>query len=210
MNISTSNEEVKSVYSQVASIFLQINSARKKYKPKRIKLLLIAEAPPEQIERFFYYEEVKDNDWLYLGLVKALCGKGTYDTKKIRANKKLILETLQQDGIYLMDLYPFPLRPDFLVEFDTKLCKSDLIQALEAEKAVDKLSTNIILIKTNVYDCLYRDLKDKNYRIQDKRIPFPSSGQQQKFAEAMQKALEEIQYIPSEGIKKIKELISKS
>lgn len=104
-----------------------------------------------------------------------------------------------------MDLYPVPLRP----ESDTESCKNDLIQRLEAEKAVDKLSTNIILIKANVYDCLYHDLKDRHYRVQDKRIPFPSSGQQQRFAEEMQKALEEIQYTPSGNMKEIKELISK-
>lgn len=209
MNNLLPNEGTKTIYSQARPIFLQINSAREKYKPERIKLLFIAEAPPEQTERFFYYEKVKDNDWLFLGIVKVLCGNGSYDAKKIRANKKQILETLQQDGIYLMDLYPVPLKPEFLVEIDTESCKNDLMQTLEAEKAVDKHSTNIVLIKVNVYDCLYRDLKNKNYKVQDKRISFPSSGGQKDFAEKMKKALEEIKYTPSENMKRIKELISK-
>ena len=56
------------------AIFIKkkIDSARETYKPESIKLLFIAEAPPEEIKRFFYYEEVKDNDWLYLAIVKAL------------------------------------------------------------------------------------------------------------------------------------------
>lgn len=199
MNISTFSKEAQSVLSQ-------INSARKKYKPTSIKLLFIAEAPPKQTERFFYYEKVKDNDWLFLGIAKALCGNSNYDVKKIRANKKQILEILQQDGIFLMDLCPVPLKWGIMAE----LHKNDFIQRLETEKAVDKLSTDIILIKANVYDCLYLDLKDKNYRVQNKRIPFSSSGQQQRFAEEMQKALEEIQYTPSENMKEIKELISKN
>lgn len=198
MNISTFSKESQSVLSQ-------INNAREKYKPGSIKLLFIAEAPPEQTERFFYYEKVKDNDWLFLGIVKALCGNGSYDAKKIRANKKQILEILQQDGIFLMDLCPVPLKRGITAEPH----KNDFMQRLEAEKAVDKPSTDIILIKANVFDCLYHDLKDRHYRVQDKRIPFPSSGQQQRFAEEMQKALEEIQYTPSANMKKIKELMSK-
>lgn len=67
MNILLTNEGTQTIYSQAKSIFLQINNAREKYKPTNIKLLFIAEAPPEQTERFFYYEKVKDNDWLFLG-----------------------------------------------------------------------------------------------------------------------------------------------
>lgn len=204
MDILLTNEGKPTIYSQVKSIFLQINNAREKYKPESIKLLFIAEAPPEQTERFFYYEKVKDNDWLFLGIVKALCGNGSYDAKKIRANKKQILEALQQDGIYLMDLCPVPLKGT-----TAELHKNNFMQTLEAEKAVDKHSTNIVLIKVNVYDCLYRDLKNKNYKVQNKSIPFPSSGRQKEFAKEMQKTLEEIKYTPSENMKRIKELISK-
>ena len=89
MNNLLPNEGTKTIYSQARPIFLQINSAREKYKPERIKLLFIAEAPPEQTERFFYYEKVKDNDWLFLGIVKVLCGNG--------ADKKLVIGDLKLD-----------------------------------------------------------------------------------------------------------------
>ena len=187
------------------AIFIKkkIDSARETSKPESIKLLFIAEAPPEEIKRFFYYEEVKDNDWLYLAIVKALCENESYNIAKIRANKKKILQKLQQDGIYLMDLCPIPLKWGIIAE----LHKDDFMQRLENEKAIDKSITNIILIKTNVYDCLYRELKDKQYMVQDKRIPFPSSGQQKRFADMMKKALKAIEYIPNEGVKEIKELV---
>ena len=68
MNNLLPNEGTKTIYSQARPIFLQINSAREKYKPERIKLLFIAEAPPEQTERFFYYEKVKD--------IHTSCGSG--------------------------------------------------------------------------------------------------------------------------------------
>ncbi len=198
MCIASNNEELKSVLSR-------INRAREKYKPENIKLLFIAEAPPEQTERFFYYEKVRDNDWLYLAIVKALCGTGTYDVAKMRLHKERILPILQQDGIYLMDVCPIPLRNGVSAEW----CKNDFVQRLENEKSVSKAVTEIILIKANIYDCLYLELKNRNYKVQDMRIYFPSSGRQREFAEAMNNALQNIQYIQSEGMKGIKKLILK-
>jgi hypothetical protein len=102
-----------------------------------------------------------------------------------------------------MDLCPIPLKWGIIAE----LHKNDFMQRLENEKAIDKSITNIILIKTNVYDCLYHELKDKKYMVRDERIPFPSSGQQKIFANMMKKALNAIQYIPNKGVKEIKELV---
>ncbi|MFA5659366.1 MAG: hypothetical protein WC900_08790, partial [Oscillospiraceae bacterium] len=46
--------------------------SREKYKPEKIKYLLIAEAPPENLERFFYYSDVGEKDCLFLGIMEAL------------------------------------------------------------------------------------------------------------------------------------------
>lgn len=180
-----------------------IDGARTKYKPEIIKLLFVAEAPPETTERFFYYEKVKDNDWLYIAVVKALCMCEDYDVKKIRANKMKILQLLQQDGIFLMDLSPVPLKWGIKAE----LHKEDFMQRLNNEKSIDKDDTQIILIKANVYDCLFHELKESGYNVQNERIPFPASGQQQKFAEKMKKTLKEINYSPDKGVNEIKKLI---
>lgn len=196
MDLSTKNEDA-------ITIRKQIDSARAKYKPEFIKLLLIAEAPPEETKRFFYYERVENNDWLYLAVVKALCMCEDYNVKKIRSNKKKILQYLQQDGIFLMDLSPVPLKWAVTAE----LHKKDFMQRLENEKAICKDATDIILIKANVYDCLYHDLIEKGYKVQNQRIPFPASGQQQNFAEKMKKALEEINYSPGKGVNEIRNLI---
>lgn len=49
----------------------QLQKARIKFKPDRVKYLLIAEAPPESIERFFYYDNVHQHDYLFLGVAQA-------------------------------------------------------------------------------------------------------------------------------------------
>lgn len=193
---------------QDSPIYKATNEAREKFKPENIKILFVAEAPPDALERFFYFHDVRSNDWLYLGIVKALCAyPDTYsdniDPKKLRENKEEILNLLKDDGFYLMDLSPLPksLIPPH------ELFKSDFIERLKNETAIDKTTTKIILIKVNVYDCLFYSMKELGYAVQPQRIPFPASGQQQNFAVEMQKALKAINYRPGEGVKKVRSLV---
>lgn len=189
-------------------IYKATNEAREEFKPDNIKILFIAEAPPDALERFFYYPDVSISDWLYLGIVKALCAypntdSDNIDTKKLREHKNEILKLLKDDGFYLMDLSPLPKSLIPLPE----LFKSDFIERLKNETAIDKTTTKIILIKVNVYDCLFYSMKELGYAVQPQRIPFPASGQQQNFAVEMQEALKAINYQPGEGVKKAKSLI---
>lgn len=53
-------------------ILERLEKARMKYKPDIVKYLLIAEAPPDSIERFFYYEDVTEHDYLFLRVIGVL------------------------------------------------------------------------------------------------------------------------------------------
>lgn len=60
MQESTSETDyLKTVYSQ----------ARKKYRPHNIRVVFIAEAPPCALDRFFYFEDVKKQDSLFLEIM---------------------------------------------------------------------------------------------------------------------------------------------
>jgi hypothetical protein len=50
----------------------KIENARLKYKPDLITILLIAEAPPDSLDRFFYYKNVRKGDYLFLGITEAI------------------------------------------------------------------------------------------------------------------------------------------
>ena len=71
----------------------RINEARQKYKPEHVNLLFIAEAPPSSLDRFFYYEDVKEKDFLFVELSKVLCK--TDNVAFIRRNKAKILQTMK-------------------------------------------------------------------------------------------------------------------
>lgn len=160
-----------------------VEKSRNKYKPAKIKLLLVAEAPPKSVEHFFYFENVDSRDFLYIGVIKAILGS-CENIKLIRRKKKEILNLLKKYGVYLMDLSPEPIDG-----FKAEKYKDNFLAVLKAEKCIDKLTCLVILIKVNVYDCLFCSLKNNNYNVIDKRICFPSCGRQKQFHTSFIEAL---------------------
>ncbi|RYZ28679.1 MAG: hypothetical protein EOO10_08730 [Chitinophagaceae bacterium] len=149
-----------------------------KYKPRQIKTLLIGEAPPCNLDRFFYFEEVKVQDSLFLEIVGVL-----YPDKKQRylkagrpaEGKAELLEMFAEDGYLLIDLYEVPV--------DTCTDEEAVASLLtRLEKLIDK-TIPIVLIKTNVFDLCYPVLKANGYNVSNERLPFPGSGQQKVFRE---------------------------
>ena len=115
--------------------------ARNKYKPSHINRLLITEAPPCNLDRYFYFEDVKKQDSLFLEIMGVL-----YPDRKQRylkvgrpmEGKIELLEMFKEDGYLLLDLYEVP---DHVFSASNEACIEALIKRLE--KLIDK-STSII------------------------------------------------------------------
>lgn len=170
----------------------QLEKARQKYKPEILNYLLIAEAPPDSLERFFYYDNVRQHDYLFLGVAEAIYPKLKNKfllSKRSSEIKNIILQTLQNDGFYLLDLSELPLS---LLGSDLRLQLPTLVDKINA---VADENTQIILIKTNVYDIAYHFLKQKFSNVIDQRITFPGQGGQRKFQVEFKQALKKAGYI---------------
>ena len=131
--------------------------ASNKYRPADLKTLIIAEAPPCNLDRFFYFEEVPKQDSLFLEVMGVLYPeiKAQYlAAKRDPALKAALLEEFQADGYWLMDLAELPKEVTGVRHEDSL---PDLLARVEK---VANRSTRIILIKANVYDCCYPALKD--------------------------------------------------
>jgi len=83
---------------------------REQYRPERVELLLIAESAPDARggkQRFFYAPTLAAADNLFRGVVEALYGhrfpRGSAGTSKVGW-----LERLRGDGVFLIDVVPFP------------------------------------------------------------------------------------------------------
>lgn len=182
----------------------KLQSARLKYKPDEIKILFVAEAPPENIERFFYYENVKEKDALFINLIRLLYpeyrDKNGGSVEQIRKHKKALLERFQKDGYYLIDALPEPISLKLNSREREKLIKArknDLANEIKSLIAPGPYNpedphVGIVLIKATVFDALFdylfveQRLPVLNNNI---KIPFPSHGNTGRFSEELHNAL---------------------
>lgn len=170
------------------NILKQLEAARDKYKPQKIKTLIVGEAPPDSIDRFFYYENVKKADYLFLGIIAVLYPKlkNQYmDSKRNHVIKEQVLKKFEHDGFFLLDLFEFP------VSMNTET-GNEAVNKLIIK--IDRLGINkapIVLIKANVYDTAFVPLRRK-FNVIDKRIDFPSCGNQQKFHDKFSEVINQL------------------
>lgn len=150
-------------------------AATEKYRPAQIKLLLVAEAPPTALDRYFYFEDVGQHDSLFRYVARGILG-----VEPTRDGKPELLAALRDRGVFLIDLKPEPTSPSTLGEEVPRL-----IQRVE-EMDPDAL----ILIKATVHDAAFAKLRNAGLPVVDERVPFPGSGQQKRFEEAFARALD--------------------
>jgi hypothetical protein len=76
-----------------------------------VRLLLVAEAPPSSFDRYFYFEDVRDQDSLFRHVVRAILA-----IEPSRSEKASELQQLADRGVFLIDLKPEPKRPGDALE----------------------------------------------------------------------------------------------
>jgi hypothetical protein len=101
----------------------------------------------------------------------------------VRSGKRDQLQGLADRGVFLIDLKPEPKLPGETLEAYVP----DLVA-----RAVSLRPRHVIVIKANVCDLTQGPLRAAGLDVVDQRIPFPGSGQQRRFLEAMGEALDSI------------------
>lgn len=149
-------------------------SAARQYRPEQIQLLLVAEAPPSAFDRYFYFEDVREQDALFRYRARAIL-----QVEPTRENKSDLPESLRNRGVFFIDLALDPVDGAPLADEVPGLLRR--IRRLNADK--------VILIKTSVYDAAFRAMAESGLPVVDERIPFPGSGQQRRFEAAFARAL---------------------
>lgn len=155
-------------------------AAAAKYKPDPVRLLLVAEAPPSSLDRYFYFEDVRDQDSLFRHVARTILA-----IEPSRSEKASELQQLTGRGVFLIDLKLEPKRPQETLE----ACVPDLVTRAAALKP-----RHVITIKANVCDLTQQPLRAAGLHVVDQRVPFPGSGQQRRFLEIMRRALDSIDW----------------
>src|SRR5713226_3679677 len=89
------------------------NRARRRYRPHKVRLLLIAESPPSS-GGFFYFPRTIGIDHLFRETMKALDLWPKNEPMRKGVDKRSMLRRFQSMGVYLLDTCDFPvdkLRP---------------------------------------------------------------------------------------------------
>lgn len=152
-------------------------AAAARYRPTRIRLLLVAEAPPCAVDRYFYFEGVDAHDWLFRYVWEGLTGE-----KPRREDKAEHLAALRDAGVYYIDLHEENVSQPPLKALLPKV--PGLVERCRALKP-----ERIVLIKSIVHDAAYEALRDAGLSVVEERIPFPASGQQKVFLETFRQAV---------------------
>ncbi len=163
--------------------------ARRKYRPLRIKYLLVAESPPADPNRFFYFEDVRTRDSLFLETMKVLYPMDFKTAAETRRRKHEFLRRFMEDGFYLIDAVDRPLGRASRSE-RMRSIRQAVPALLEKVRNSDGRGVRVILISSLVYGICDRPLRDSGFEVaNDRAIDFPSSGRQLEFRRKFQGVL---------------------
>ena len=160
---------------------------REQWKPKQVRLLLIGESAPDPGQaavRFFYARTLTAHDNLFRGVVLALYG---WLPGSAGDPKGPWLERLKADGVFLIDLVPFPVNALSGRE------KSAARRAHVAACIQDAVNLNpeaVAVCHAKVVNVVDAPLRAAGLKvIHDQALPFPIGNCRQRFADELGSAL---------------------
>jgi hypothetical protein len=168
----------------------KVSDARQNFKPNKIKILFIAEAPPkESSNRFFYYLDVKEGDSLFIETMKVLYRKDFTNTKMVRLQKKMFLEKFKNDGYFLIDSTDNPMEQKSQSYKKRKIREALPTLKIKIRELIDS-ETRILLISKPVYDVCFIPLRSDGFNIiNTEMIDFPGSGGQKNYKTKIEKII---------------------
>src|SRR6266567_2289899 len=128
---------------------------RQHYKPKVIKILLIAESPPPSAEvqssrHFYRAEKVRKDDRLFVNTIKTLYPEAAeLSEAEIEPKKETWLRKFQADGFYMIEALPSSLPHATTKQQRQRLIAEHLPQLIKKVRSLGSKETAIILIKSN-------------------------------------------------------------
>jgi len=166
----------------------RINRSRRKYRPRKVRLLLIAESPPSS-GGFFYFPKTIGKDHFFRETMKALELWPRNEPMRRGVDKRSMLRHFQSMGFYLLDTCVLPvdkLRP-------TKRREAVLSQTRRLVNDVIEVDpTRILIVKSSIFTPVRIALRDAGLWarvLNTGPIPFPSHGNQGSYRSLLRRAL---------------------
>lgn len=172
---------------------------RKRYIPKPVKVLLIAESPPPSADRassrhFYRSEKIRTDDRLFVNTIKALYTEATNMTEAmLEPNKQQWLQRFQADGWYMIEALEESQRHAVTKKQRQALIAQCLPRLIERVKALADKHTKIILIKSNVFEVAAEPLRKAGFTVLNTELlDYPGRYNQRAYREKLSKLVEQI------------------
>ena len=161
--------------------FKKIAELRQRFRPALIKILFVAESPPESKKnedlKFFYNPAQTRNDNLFHSIMKVV-----FPDYEIGCHTKgEWLERFKGEGFFLIDATEIPLNRKTNAERNS-IIKLERQEKVKEIKQLISQGTKVILIKKNIFHLLANELSTAGVQLLNRAfLPFPSHGHERRF-----------------------------
>ena len=164
--------------------------ARRKYRPSKIRLLMIAESPPSS-GGFFYFPKTIGKDHLFRETMKTVGLWPQSTPMRGGVDTTPMLRGFQSMGFYLIDSSAYPV---------DKMSNSERMEAIRDQLprlVKDMKRANppcIVIVKSSIFGPVKSALEEAGFGsrvLNHQPIPFPSHGNQQEYRTMMGRHLTE-------------------
>jgi hypothetical protein len=170
--------------------------ARRKYRPHKVRLLLIAESPPSS-GGFFYFPTTIGKDHLFRETMKALDLWPKNEPMRRGVDKQGMLRQFQLMGLYLLDTCNSPV--DKLRPVQRREAVLQQIPRL-VQDVIDLDPSHIFVVKSSIFNPVITALREHGLGskiLNSRPVPFPSHGNQRIYRSLMKRALVKAACSPS-------------
>src|SRR5438128_2033017 len=136
------------------------NRARRKYRPRKVRLLLIAESPPSS-GGFFYFPMTIGKDHLFRETMKALDLWPENEPMRRGVDKRSMLRRFQSMGFYLLDTCDFPV--DKMRPVERREAVLQQIPRL-VDNVIEADPLHILVVKSTVFNPVVTALDESGLR----------------------------------------------
>ncbi len=166
------------------------NTLREQYRPKRIKILFIAESPPpdttiESSRHFYRSDRIRRDDRLFVNTIKALYPEAARKTEgEIEPKKEQWLRRFQADGFFMIEALENSQVHEVTKQQRQEKIRKYMPHLIKKVQELAKNNTSIILIKSNVFDIAAEPLRQAGFKVLNTEIvDYPGRFNQRTYRE---------------------------
>jgi hypothetical protein len=168
------------------------NEIRKRYRPKNIRFLLIAESPPPAADtgssrHFYRSDRVRRDDRLFTNTIKALYPDAADQTEtELEQTKEQWLRRFQSDGWYMIEALEKSLPHEVTKDERQALIKENLTRLIGRVSKLADAKVKLILIKSNVFDVAAEPLRQAGFNVLNTElVDYPGRFNQKAYREKL-------------------------